>query len=106
MQLAEDCYRATCDFPREEIYGTTAQVRRSAASIPANLAEGYGRDQTGAFIQFLRVAQGWTRELETRLILSRGIGRLPADAELGLLDRCEAISNRLRSLIRSREGGA
>ena len=50
MVLAEDCYRATSDFPRHEIYGMTAQMRRAAVSIPANIAEGYGRDQTGPFI--------------------------------------------------------
>jgi four helix bundle protein len=74
MALAEDCYRATVEFPREEIYRMTAQIRRAAVSIPANIAEGYGRDQTGSFIQFLRIAQGSTRELETHLILSGRIG--------------------------------
>jgi 23S rRNA-intervening sequence protein len=62
MALAESCYRATRNFPREETYGMTAQIRRASASIPANIAEGYGRDQTGGFIQFLRIAQGSTRE--------------------------------------------
>ena len=70
MALAEDCYRATSEFPRDEIYGMTAQMRRAAVSIPANIAEGYGRDQTGPFIQFLRIANGSTRELETHVILS------------------------------------
>jgi four helix bundle protein len=104
MQLAEDCYHATNDFPRNEIYGMTAQVRRSAVSIPANIAEGYGRDQTGGFIQFLRIAQGSTRELETHLILARRIGLLQADTQHRLLDECEAVSKMLRSLIRSLEG--
>ena len=49
MSLAEDCYRLTADFPREEIYGLTAQIRRAVISIPANIAEGYGRNQTGNF---------------------------------------------------------
>ena len=103
MQLAEDCYRATREFPREEVYGITSQIRRAAVSVPANIAEGYGRDQTGAFIQFLRIAQGSARELETHLILSRRIGLMGAELQDRLLGECEAISKMLRSLIRSLE---
>jgi four helix bundle protein len=104
MTLAELCYRATAEFPREEMYGLTAQIRRAVVSIPANIAEGYGRDQTGSFVQFLRIAQGSARELETHLILARRIGLLHADVQKHLLDECEAVSKMLRSLIRSLEG--
>jgi four helix bundle protein len=103
MTLAEDCYRLTAEFPRDELYGMTAQIRRAAVSIPANIAEGYGRDQTGYFIQFLKVAQGSARELETHLILS---GRLRFVSEAGLppvLETCQRISKMLRTLIRSVE---
>jgi four helix bundle protein len=103
MALAEDCYRATTEFPREEIYGMTAQIRRAAVSIPANIAEGYGRDQTGSFIQFLRIAQGSTRELETHLILSGRIGLLHREVRDKLLDECERISKMLRVLVRTLE---
>jgi four helix bundle protein len=103
MSLAESCYRVTKDFPRDEMYGMTAQIRRSSSSIPANVAEGYGRDQTGSFIQFLRIAQGSARELETHLILSGRVGLLRSDPLSGLLDDCERISKMLRSLIRSLE---
>ena len=101
MQLAEDCYRATADFPREEMYGMTAQIRRAACSIPANIAEGYGRDQTGAFVQFLRIAQGSARELETHLILAARVRLLREDVRDMLLDECERISKMLRSMIRA-----
>ena len=70
MTLAEDCYHLTARFPKDEVYGMSAQIRRAAVSIPANIAEGYGREQTGSFIQFLRIAQGSARELETHLILT------------------------------------
>jgi four helix bundle protein len=106
MGLAESCYRATRNFPREEMYGMTAQIRRASASIPANIAEGYGRDQTGGFIQFLRIAQGSTREVETHLILAGRVGLLKSDPLSGLLDECEKISKMLRSLIRSLEARA
>jgi four helix bundle protein len=59
----------------------TSQIRRSAVSIPANVAEGYGRDQTGNFIQFLRVAQGSARELETHLPLAQRL-RLAESAQV------------------------
>ena len=55
MSLAERLYRETAVFPREEIYGMTAQMRRAGVSIPANIAEGYGRSQTGQFAQFIRI---------------------------------------------------
>jgi len=103
MALAERCYRVTRDFPREEMYGMTAQIRRASTSIPANIAEGYGRDQTGSFIQFLRIAQGSAREVETHLILAGRVGLLKSDPLSGLLDECERISKMLRSLIRSLE---
>jgi four helix bundle protein len=103
MSLAESCYRVTKDFPRDEMYGMTSQIRRASASIPANVAEGYGRDQTGGFIQFLRIAQGSARELETHLILAGRVGLLRSDVLSGLLDECERISKMLRSMIRSLE---
>jgi len=104
MDLAEDCYRATSEFPRDEIYGMTVQMRRAAVSIPANIAEGYGRDQTGPYIQFLRIANGSARELETHLILSGRIGLLHKEVRDKLLDECEGISKMLRAMIRSLEG--
>jgi four helix bundle protein len=103
MQLAEDCYRATIEFPREETYEMTAQIRRAVISIPANIAEGYGRDQTGSFIQFLRIAQGSAREVETHLILAGRVRLLCEDVRDRLLDECERISKMLRSMIRALE---
>jgi four helix bundle protein len=85
------------------MYGMAAQIRRASSSIPANVAEGHGRDQTGSFIQFLRIAQGSARELETHLILPGRVGLLRSDALSGLLDDCERISKMLRSMIRSLE---
>ena len=108
MDLAEACYKMTATFPREEIYGMTAQVRRAASSIAANIAEGYGRETTGSFIQFLRVAQGSTKELETHLLLASRVGVAKAEELTPLLVRCERVSKMLRNLIRSlqREGAA
>jgi four helix bundle protein len=74
MTLAESCYLLTGNFPREEMFGLTSQIRRSAASIPANVAEGHGRENTASFIQQLRVAQGSLKELETHLLLAERVG--------------------------------
>ena len=103
MTLAQESYLLTARFPKDETYGMAAQIRRAAVSIPANIAEGYGRDQTGSFVQFLRIAQGSARELETHLILAERIRLVDQQAAAPLQDLCERHSKMLRSLIRSLE---
>jgi four helix bundle protein len=61
MTLAQDNHLLTARSPKDETFGMSARIRRAAVSIPANIAEGYGRDQTGSFVQFLRIAQGSAR---------------------------------------------
>ena len=73
MALAAKCYKDTRNFPASEMYGMTSQIRRSAASIPANIAEGNGRENTGSYIQFLRIAQGSLKELETHVLLANSV---------------------------------
>jgi four helix bundle protein len=101
MSLAEDCYRVTRDFPREEMFGLTSQIRRAAASIPANIAEGHGRENSGSFVQFLRIAQGSTKELETHLLLAERVGLLPRESLDTVISRCNEVGKMVRSLIRS-----
>lgn len=101
MALAEACYLQTKPFPREEMFGLTSQIRRAAASIAANIAEGYGREQTGAFIQFLRVSQGSLKELETHLILAQRIGILSQTKVDSTLAQCQELGKMLRAFIRS-----
>ena len=103
MTLAQESYLLTARFPKDEMYGMAAQIRRAAVSIPANIAEGYGRDQTGSFIQFLRIAQGSARELETHLILAERIRLVDQQAVTPLQELSERVSKMLRSLIRSLE---
>jgi four helix bundle protein len=100
MTVAADCYRITQLFPREEAFGMTSQIRRSAASVAANIAEGWGRDGTGSFVQFLKVAQGSLKELETHLLLSERVG-LSSTSVVPLLARCDDLGRMLRSYIRS-----
>ena len=100
MALAVACYSATKAFPSSEAYGMTSQIRRSAASIAANIAEGHGRENTGSFIQSLRIAQGSLKELETHLILSEQVGLLGERLLSPLLEQTNEIGNMLRSMIR------
>jgi four helix bundle protein len=104
MSLAEACYRLTRPFPREELFGLTSQIRRSAGSIAANIAEGHGRENTGSFVQSLRISQGSLKELETHLILAERVGLLPASGLQNTLMQCESVGKMVRSLIRSLQG--
>ena len=75
-RLTLDVYKATERFPKAEIYGLTSQIRRSCASIPANIAEGCGRNSEADFSRFLQMAMGSATELEYHLLLSHDLGIL------------------------------
>ncbi len=101
MDLAVESYELTKYFPREEVYGLTSQVRRAAASVPANIAEGYGRDGAGSYVQHLKIAQGSLKELETHILLSSRIGLSSQDRVSKAMAISEEVGKMLRSLIRS-----
>src|SRR5262245_19791801 len=103
MALAKRCYLLTRQFPREELFGLTSQIRRAAAAIPANIAEGYGRESTGDYVRFLRVAQGSLKELETHLILSSEVGIVAAELIAPLLKSADELGRMLRAMIRTLE---
>ena len=101
MDLAEAVYAATSQFPREEVYGLSAQMRKCAVSIPSNIAEGQGRRTTGEFLQHLSIAHGSLRELETQSVLSRRLGILDADRMEELAGRCAEVGRLLNGLSNS-----
>lgn len=103
MDLAEAVYGLTARFPREETYGLTAQMRRATVSIPSNIAEGYGRDKPGYIAQFLRVALGSTRELETQIKLAVRLKLVTDDQHLTSASLCDEVGKMLRSLLRTVE---
>jgi len=101
MELAQQCYGLTRVFPREETFGLSFQIKRSASSIPANIAEGYGVENTRAFIRRLRIAQGSLKELETHLILAERVGVTAIGTTESLMAKCESVGKMLRLFIRS-----
>ena len=74
IELTKKIYLITKNFPKEEIYGLTSQIRRSCISIPSNIAEGSARNHDKEFIQFLYISLGSLAELDTQLIISKEIG--------------------------------
>ena len=76
--LTLSVYEATGAFPKEEVYGLTSQIRRAASSIPANIAEGCGRDGDAEFKRFLQIAMGSATELDYHLVLAHDLNFLDA----------------------------
>jgi four helix bundle protein len=95
MQLTVAIYRLTQEFPREEIYGLTSQIRRSAVSIPSNIAEGHGRLNKGEYRQFLGVARASNFELQTQLEIARAIGM----GNSKLLNEAEGLSHEVGKML-------
>jgi four helix bundle protein len=78
-----------------------AQIRRAAVSIPANIADGYGRENTGSYVQFLKIAQGSCKEVEMHLLLAERVLEGMAAEPQPILDQAEVVGKMLRGLIRS-----
>ena len=103
MKIAAEVYILTRDFPKSELYGMTSQIRRAASSIPANIAEGYGRQYRKEYIQFLRIANGSLKELETHLLLSEIVDLTTDNLIQPLLQRCDDLGRMLLGQIHSLE---
>jgi four helix bundle protein len=106
VALVIEIYQITRSFPREELYGLTSQVRRAAVSIPANIAEGWGRNMTRDYVQFLRVARGSLLELETHLVIAKNLKFIEALTLQGSAEQTQEINRMLNGLIRSLEHSA
>jgi four helix bundle protein len=101
MNLAERVYRATSAMPPEERFGLTAQMRRAAVGVPANIAEGQGRRTCGEFLNQLSAAHGSVRELETHVILAGRLGQLPGDSVEDILNAASEVGKLVTGLAKS-----
>ena len=100
MDLVEQCYIVTRKFPNDEQFGLTSQIRRAAVSIPANIAEGWGRQGRAEYLRFLMIAQGSLKELETHLLLSRRVGITNESQVEPLLKNADSLGRMIFNLAR------
>lgn len=101
MKIAKATYQLTGEFPQNETYGMTSQIKRSAISIPSNIAEGAGRNNKGEFKHFLGIAAGSSYELETQLLLSEEFGFISSDSLKPILAELVILQKKLYKLIKS-----
>ncbi len=101
MQIAEDVYRLTEHFPKQEMFGLTSQTRRSAISISSNIAEGHGRNSAKEFHHFLGIALGSLAELETQLLLSGRFNYIEQAQLIHALKATDETAKMLKGLQKS-----
>ena len=100
MVLVEDIYKLTAAFPKEEVYGLTAQMRRAAVSVPSNLSEGSGRKSSKEFLNFLSISLGSLAELETQLHIVSRLGYAKVETVLDRVNRVRALILGLRNSLK------
>ena len=104
MDMVVAVYSSTKSWAKEELYGLISQARRASTFVPANIAEGFARENRGSYVQFLRIAQGSLKELETHLIVAQRIQLLDKVSSEQLLAQAESVGKLLRLLIRKLSG--
>ena len=100
MNITEDVYRLSAGFPKDEKFGLTSQIRRSAVSVPSNIAEGAGRNSDKDFRQFLGISSGSSNELLTQLLLSSRLGLVSEQKVLPILNQLVEVQKINYSLIK------
>jgi four helix bundle protein len=101
MDLVESVYRIAREFPKEELFGLTSQLRRAAVSVPANIAEGQGRKNRGDFRRFLSIAQGSLREIETHVHIGARLGYIDESRKQTILSECSEVGRLITGLSNS-----
>ena len=106
MDLVTQIYLASGNFPKSEFYGLISQLRRSAVSIPSNIAEGYGRRSTGNYVRFLQIFVGSLYELQTQLEIAKKLEYLTEFEFNGLYENTREIERMLLSLVSKIRSGS
>jgi four helix bundle protein len=101
MELVLEVYKASRMMPKEEIYGLTSQMRRSAVSVPSNIAEGQVRKTKGDFKNFLSIALGSLKELETQILIAQGLNYFDDQTTSCLCALCERVGQLINGLYNS-----
>jgi four helix bundle protein len=104
MSLTTKIYTETKDFPKEEMFGLTSQIRRSTISIPSNIAEGVGRDSKKELIRFLNIAAGSLFELQTQLEIAKNIRYLSEDKFNNLYEDSREVERMLVAFLKKIKG--
>ncbi len=99
VKLVKKVYITTSGFPKSEIYGLTSQIRRAAVSFPANIAEGWGRESSKNYVQFLRNSRGSLFELDTLIIIAAELQYLSPEISSGIRKEIEELGKMLNSII-------
>jgi len=100
MNITKDVYRLSAEFPKEEKYGLTSQIKRCAVSVPSNIAEGAGRNSDKEFRQFLGISSGSANELLTQLLLSNRLGLVSEQKVSPIVDQLVEVQKINYSLIK------
>jgi len=101
MELVKRIYRLTQHFPKEELYGLTSQLRRSAVSIPSNLAEGSSKRSTKEFMRFINISYGSLCELETQILIACDLEYIESQTKNECCEKISEIGRMLNGLLRA-----
>jgi four helix bundle protein len=101
MALVTQCYRVAEGLPRSEVFGLALQVRRSAVSVPSNIAEGHGRSATGDYLRHLAIAHGSLMELETQIEIAGRLGFVKDEQVAAVLRETGDLGRMIHGLVRN-----
>jgi len=99
IEIVKDVYLLTEDFPKEETYGLTIQMKRAAVSVPSNIAEGFKRYHSKEYSQFLHIALGSAAELETQLVIAKELGFIKNKPLDEIFEKLDHLSKMISSLL-------
>lgn len=101
IELVKEIYLICIDLPKDEVFGLQSQMKRAAISIPSNIAEGYGRNYTQNYIQFIKIARGSLLELETQIIISKELDFINEESFDKIINLITEENKMLNAFIKS-----